>query len=50
MKLQIKGPHDQARITVPKKFVEAKDWEDGENLEWKINSDGNLEIKEKEDP
>jgi hypothetical protein len=46
MKLQIKGKNDQARITVPKKFVNAKDWEDGQELEWKINSNGNLELEE----
>lgn len=46
MKLQVKGPHDQARITVPKKFVEAKNWEDGQKLGFKINSNGNLELKE----
>lgn len=47
MKLQVKGPNNQARITVPKKFVEAKEWEDGEELQFKINNDGNLELKEK---
>lgn len=45
MKLQVKGENDQARITVPKKFVQAKDWEDGEELKWKINQSGNLELE-----
>jgi antitoxin component of MazEF toxin-antitoxin module len=44
MKLQITDPYGQARITVPKKFVEAKNWEDGEELKFKINNKGNLEI------
>ena len=48
MKLQVKGPHDQARITVPKKFVQAKDWKDGQTLKWKINNKGNLELTEAE--
>lgn len=47
MKLQVKGPHDQARITIPKKFVQAKEWEDGQDLQFKINNKGNLEIEEK---
>jgi len=46
MKLQIAGPHDQASITVPKKFVKAKGWEDKEDLEWAINDKGNLELME----
>lgn len=48
MKLQINGPHDQASITVPKKFVKAKGWKNKEDLEWKINDSGNLELLEKE--
>lgn len=46
MKLQIRGKHDQARITVPKRFVKAMGWENGEDLEWKINDEGNLELEE----
>jgi|APHM01.1.fsa_nt_gi hypothetical protein len=46
MKLQITDPHGQAKITVPKKFVQAKDWEDGQDLEFKINNKGNLELEE----
>jgi len=47
MKLQIKGPNKQALITVPRKFVKAKNWEHGQELEWKINNKGNLELEEK---
>jgi hypothetical protein len=47
MKLQITGPNDQASITVPKKFVKAKGWDNKEELEWKINDKGNLELTEK---
>lgn len=46
MRLQIKGKNDQARITVPKKFVKAKNWSDGEELIWKINEEGLLELHE----
>lgn len=46
MKLQITGPHNQASITVPKKFVKAKGWSKEEELEWKINDNGNLELEE----
>ena len=45
-RLQIKGKNDQATITVPKRLVEAKDWEDGQELDWKLNNKGNLELKE----
>jgi bifunctional DNA-binding transcriptional regulator/antitoxin component of YhaV-PrlF toxin-antitoxin module len=31
-------------ITVPKKMVEARGWEKGEELEWKINEDNKLEL------
>jgi bifunctional DNA-binding transcriptional regulator/antitoxin component of YhaV-PrlF toxin-antitoxin module len=46
MRLQVKGSNDQATITVPKKMRNAKGWEDGEELEWKINNKGNLELRE----
>jgi hypothetical protein len=47
MVLQINGPQNQASITVPKKFVKAKGWDNKEDLEWKINHKGNLELIEK---
>ena len=43
--LQIKK-NGQAVITVPKSMVEAKDWKDGQELDWKLNNKGNLELKE----
>lgn len=43
--LQIKK-NGQAVITVPKSMVEAKNWEDGQELEWKLNNKGNLELQE----
>ncbi|MFB6245934.1 MAG: hypothetical protein ABEJ03_06335 [Candidatus Nanohaloarchaea archaeon] len=46
MKLQEK-PNGQFVITVPKKFVNAKGWEKGEELEWKISSEGVIELHEK---
>lgn len=46
MKLQVRGPHDQTVITVPKKLVKAKGWEHGDELEWSINNDGALELDE----
>jgi len=45
-RLQVKS-NDQAVITVPKNMRNAKGWEDGQELEWKINSKGNLELEEK---
>lgn len=45
-RLQIADQNDQAVITVPKNMREAKGWEDGEELEWKINNEGNLELQE----
>lgn len=45
-KLQVKESNDQATITVPKSLRDAKNWEDGEELEWKLNDKGNLEIEE----
>ena len=44
-KLQVNS-NNQATITVPKNMREAKGWEDGQELEWKINNDGDLELKE----
>ena len=44
--LQVQESNDQATITVPKNMRNAKDWEDGEELEWKINDKGNLELEE----
>ncbi|MFB6099836.1 MAG: AbrB/MazE/SpoVT family DNA-binding domain-containing protein [Candidatus Nanohalobium sp.] len=45
-KLQVKDSTDQATITVPKNMRKAKGWEDGQELEWKINDKGNLELEE----
>lgn len=45
--LQVKKQNDQAVITVPKNMRKAKNWEDGQELEWKINDKGNLELQEK---
>jgi bifunctional DNA-binding transcriptional regulator/antitoxin component of YhaV-PrlF toxin-antitoxin module len=44
-RLQVNQDTDQATITVPKAMRNAKDWEDGEELEWKINDQGNLELE-----
>ncbi|MFB6158339.1 MAG: hypothetical protein ABEJ95_01620 [Candidatus Nanohalobium sp.] len=46
MKMQVK-PNGQAVITIPKKLRKAKDWEDKEELEWNINNQGDLELREK---
>ena len=43
MKLQVK-PNGQAVITVPKSMRNAKDWEDGQELEWKLNEQGKLQL------
>jgi len=48
-RLQVNDQTDQAVITVPKNLREAKDWEDGEELDWKINGKGNLELEEAEE-
>lgn len=48
-RLQIKGKNKQAMITVPKSMVEAKDWEDGQELDWKLNNKGHLELVEKDE-
>jgi len=45
-RLQVREKNDQATITVPKNMRNAKDWEDGQELEWKINDNGNLELQE----
>lgn len=45
-KLQVNESTDQATITVPKAMRKAKDWEDGQELEWKLNDNGNLELQE----
>ena len=46
MKLQVK-PNGQAVITVPKSMRNAKDWEDGQELEWKLNEQGKLQLEDK---
>lgn len=43
--LQVK-PNGQSVITVPKNIRKAKGWDDGEELEWKINNNGSLELLE----
>lgn len=45
MKLQVK-PNGQAVITVPKSMRKAKGWEDGQELEWLLDSGGDLKLKE----
>lgn len=47
-KLQVKQSNDQATITVPKAMRKAKNWVDGQELEWKLNDNGNLELEEAE--
>lgn len=42
-KLQVKS-NGQSVITVPSHLVKSKGWSDGEELEWKINDNGNLEL------
>lgn len=44
-KLQVKESTGQAIITVPKNMRKAKGWEDGQELEWKINDKGDLELE-----
>jgi bifunctional DNA-binding transcriptional regulator/antitoxin component of YhaV-PrlF toxin-antitoxin module len=46
-RLQVNDQTDQATITVPKAMRNAKDWKDGQELEWKLNDKGNLELQEK---
>jgi bifunctional DNA-binding transcriptional regulator/antitoxin component of YhaV-PrlF toxin-antitoxin module len=45
MRLQLK-PNGQAVITIPDKLRKAKGWEDKEELEWRLNQDGALELRE----
>lgn len=47
-RLQVKDQNNQAVITVPKNLRKAKDWKDGQELDWKINDRGNLELEENE--
>jgi len=47
-RLQVNDQTDQAVITVPKAMRNAKSWEDGQELEWKLNDNGNLELEEAE--
>ena len=46
--LQIQESTDQATITVPKAMRKAKGWENKEELEWKINDNGNLVLLKNE--
>lgn len=34
-------------ITVPAPLVRSKEWDKGTEVKWKVNDDGNLELKEK---
>ena len=45
VKLQIK-PNGQAVITVPTAIRKSNDWEQGQELEWKLNNNGNYEVVE----
>jgi len=45
-RLQVKS-NGQAVITVPKSIRNAKEWEDGQEVDWEINNSGNLVLKEK---
>lgn len=47
MKVQ-KKPNGQFVLTIPKNLANAKGWEGGQEVEWKINNEGNLEIEEVE--
>ncbi|QKQ98079.1 hypothetical protein GKQ38_00885 [Candidatus Nanohaloarchaea archaeon] len=47
MKLQVK-PNGQAVITVPKSMRKAKGWENGQELEFVLNKEGKLVLKEVE--
>ena len=44
MKLQFTGK--QYQITVPKKLVEAKNLEQGDELNWELTDKGNLKLVE----
>lgn len=39
-------PNGQKVITIPKNLANAKGWEGGQEVEWKINDKGNLELEE----
>ncbi|WEL23197.1 AbrB/MazE/SpoVT family DNA-binding domain-containing protein [Candidatus Nanohalovita haloferacivicina] len=45
MKVQEK-PNGQFVLTIPKRLANAKNWEDGQEVEWKLNSNGKLELEE----
>lgn len=45
MKLQVKE-NGQAVITVPKSMWKAKRWEDGQELEWKLDKKGEMKLVE----
>jgi len=45
MKLQ-RGKTNQFTLTIPVKLVEAKGWEQGQELKFRFNERGNLEIEE----
>jgi hypothetical protein len=45
MKVQEK-PNGQKVITIPKNLANAKGWEKGQEVKWKINDRGNLELEE----
>jgi len=38
---------DSFQITVPAQLVRSKGWEKGEELKWKVNSNGKLVLQEK---
>jgi len=37
---------DSYQITVPAQLVRSKGWSKGEELKWKVNSDGKLQLEE----
>jgi hypothetical protein len=45
-KLQINEHNGQAVITVPIDLVRSKNWKDGQEIKYKINKEGNLELSE----
>lgn len=46
--LQIKK-NSQTVTTMPKSMIKPKDWEYGQNLDWKLNNKDNLKLAEKND-
>ena len=46
MKLQ-KGKSGRYNITVPVSIVRVKEWEKGEELNWEINEEGDIVLKER---